>query len=160
MRRAVALGALGASLFGTAAAAGAGPSVGPVETGPLVKIRMIRYRAHDGIARRAYVLLPGWYGRGDDPPIPLVISPHGRGIGALDDAQSWGDLPDLGRFAVVCPDGQGRRLEYYSWGDPGQISDLARMPSIVRHATPWLRIARGHVFAFGGSMGGQEVLLL
>src|SRR5262249_44839282 len=37
---------------------------------------------------------------------------------------------------------------------------LARMPSIAEHALPWLRIDRHRVYAFGGSMGGQETLLL
>jgi pimeloyl-ACP methyl ester carboxylesterase len=51
-------------------------------------------------------------------------------------------------------------LENYSWGSAGQISDLARMPQIVKLTMPWVKIARGRVYAFGGSMGGQETLLL
>jgi pimeloyl-ACP methyl ester carboxylesterase len=61
---------------------------------------------------------------------------------------------------VVSPDGHGRVLARYSWGYPGQIDDLARMPRIVSRALPWLRIDRSSVYAFGGSMGGQETLLL
>jgi pimeloyl-ACP methyl ester carboxylesterase len=34
------------------------------------------------------------------------------------------------------------------------------MPQIVHHRLPWLRVERHHVYAIGGSMGGQEVLLL
>jgi pimeloyl-ACP methyl ester carboxylesterase len=34
------------------------------------------------------------------------------------------------------------------------------MPRIVRRALPWLRIAPHRVYAVGGSMGGQETLLL
>jgi pimeloyl-ACP methyl ester carboxylesterase len=34
------------------------------------------------------------------------------------------------------------------------------MPQIVRRALPWLRIAPRSTYAFGGSMGGQETLLL
>jgi poly(3-hydroxybutyrate) depolymerase len=34
------------------------------------------------------------------------------------------------------------------------------MPEIVEDALPWLRIDRHRVYAFGGSMGGQETLLL
>jgi poly(3-hydroxybutyrate) depolymerase len=127
---------------------------------PHVRVWTIRYRAHDGLLRPAYLLLPDWYGPHDHPPIPLVISPHGRGVDARENARIWGDLPARGRFAVVNPDGQGRRLELYSWGDPGQIDDLARMPAILRRALPWLRIDRRRIYAFGGSMGGQEVLLL
>ena len=122
-----------------------------------VRIIRIEYRAHDGVERSAYVVVPRWYDSGD-APLPLVISPHGRGVPALHNAAHWGPLPALGRFAVVNPDGQGRRLSLYSWGDPGQIADLARMPAIVHRALPWLRI--GRVYAVGGSMGGQETLLL
>ena len=127
---------------------------------PHVHVWTIHYRAHDGLLRPAYVVLPAWYGPRDHPPIPLVISPHGRGVDAHANARLWGDLPARGPFAVVNPEGQGRRLELYSWGDPGQIDDLARMPAILRRALPWLRIDPRRIYAFGGSMGGQETLLL
>jgi poly(3-hydroxybutyrate) depolymerase len=135
-------------------------SQGGVQARLAIRVRTIRYRAWDGKLRRAYVVLPAWYGPRNDPPIPLVISPHGRGVQAVDNVRFWGDLPAAGRFAVVNPEGQGRRLTLYSWGDPGEISDLARMPAIVARALPWLRIAPGRVYAVGGSMGGQETLLL
>jgi poly(3-hydroxybutyrate) depolymerase len=125
-----------------------------------VRVWIIHYRAHDGLVRRAYVELPAWYGPGHAPSIPLIIAPHGRGVPAKDTLRIWGDLPAVGRFAVVHPEGQGRRLTLYSWGDPGDIADLARMPQIVHRALPWLHIARRRVYAFGGSMGGQETLLL
>ena len=48
----------------------------------------------------------------------------------------------------------------YSWGWRGQISDLARMPRILEHRLPWLRIERDRIYAVGSSMGGQETLLL
>jgi pimeloyl-ACP methyl ester carboxylesterase len=48
----------------------------------------------------------------------------------------------------------------YSWGYSGQIADLASMPRVVKQALPWLRIERHKIYAFGGSMGGQEALLL
>ncbi|HEY6068891.1 MAG TPA: hypothetical protein VIU81_09340 [Gaiellaceae bacterium] len=126
----------------------------------LVRTWRITYRAHDGLSRDALVVLPRWYGPKHDPAIPLVISPHGRGATPTENARFWGNLPALGRFAVVNPEGQGARLALYSWGSPGQISDLARMPEIVRRALPWLRIAPDAVYAVGGSMGGQETLLL
>jgi len=72
----------------------------------------------------------------------------------------WGDLPGRDGFAVVNPEGQGRRLELYSWGDPGQIGDLARMPEIVERALPWVHVDPHRIYAVGGSMGGQETLLL
>jgi pimeloyl-ACP methyl ester carboxylesterase len=34
------------------------------------------------------------------------------------------------------------------------------MPAILRRTLPWLRVDRHRVYAFGGSMGGQETLLL
>jgi poly(3-hydroxybutyrate) depolymerase len=118
------------------------------------------YRAHDGLSRRAYLILPAWYGPGKHPAIPLVISPHGRGVGAHVNIRRWGGLPASGGFAVINPEGQGRKLALFSWGDPGEIRDLARMPQIAEHAFPWLQIDRRRVYAFGGSMGGQETLLL
>jgi pimeloyl-ACP methyl ester carboxylesterase len=128
--------------------------------GSAVRIWEIRYQTHDGLTRPAYVVLPRWYGPRKDPPIPLVISPHGRGVSGRANARLWANLPSLGGFAVVSPEGQGRRLERYSWGYTGQVSDLARMPAIIRGALPWLRIDRRRVYAVGGSMGGQEALLL
>jgi poly(3-hydroxybutyrate) depolymerase len=125
-----------------------------------VRVIAISYQAHDSLTRRAYVIVPADYGRADDPPLPLVISPHGRGVSAQLNIRRWGRLPALGRFAVVNPEGQGRALTLFSWGDPGEIRDLARMPDIVEHAVPWLHVDRHRVYAFGGSMGGQETLLL
>jgi dipeptidyl aminopeptidase/acylaminoacyl peptidase len=127
---------------------------------PAVRTIEISYRAHDGLMRRAYVLLPAWYGPTRHPPIPFVISPHGRGVSAEENIRRWGQLPAEGGFAVINPEGQGRALTLYSWGDPGEIRDLARMPEFAKHALPWLRIDRRRVYAFGGSMGGQETLLL
>lgn len=126
----------------------------------LVRRWTIGYRAHDGTRHVAFVVLPRWYGPLRNPPIPLVISPHGRGVEPAANARLWGNLPALGRFAVVNPEGQGTRLELLSWGNQAQIQDLARMPAFVRHALPWLRIAPHRVYAVGGSMGGQETLLL
>jgi poly(3-hydroxybutyrate) depolymerase len=120
----------------------------------------IQYIAHNGRRRDAVVLLPHGYRPGNNPSIPLVIAPHGRGhTGALN-AEFWGNIPSIGNFAVVNPDGEGRRLHRYSWGAPGQIADLARMPDIVEAALPWVNVDRSRLYAIGGSMGGQETLLL
>ena len=73
-------------------------------------------------------------------------------------ARLWGDLPGLGRFAVINPAGEGRRLHWFSWGAPGQIADLARMPAIA--TANGVNVDRHRIYAFGGSMGGQETLLL
>jgi poly(3-hydroxybutyrate) depolymerase len=127
---------------------------------PLVHIWTIHYRAHDGRVRRAFVELPAWYGPQRHPSIPMIISPHGRGMSAQANLRVWGELPALGRLAVVDPEGQGRRLALFAWGDPGDVSDLSKMPDFAERALPWLHIDRGRIYAFGGSMGGQETLLL
>jgi pimeloyl-ACP methyl ester carboxylesterase len=147
--------------FGTAATAApvAYPRV-PATHRATVHVWHIRYVAHNDARRNAYVILPAWYAPGNAHALPLVISPHGRGLTGASNVRIWGDLPARGSFAVVSPDGQGRRLPRYSWGFGGQIDDLARMPQIVRQALPWLHIDDRRVFAFGGSMGGQETLLL
>jgi pimeloyl-ACP methyl ester carboxylesterase len=133
-----------------------------VPGGPPSAVRILEfaYRAHDGLSRLAWLVVPRSYDPAHDPPIPLVISPHGRGAGGLSNALRWGDLPARGGFAVVNPEGQGRRLALYSWGAPGQIEDLARMPGLVERAFPWVRVDRRRIYAIGASMGGQETLLL
>ena len=121
----------------------------------------LRYRAHNGVRRWAVVVAPAQYGPDNPPPpLPLVISPHGRGVRARTNARLWRTLPALGDFAVVCPGGMGRRLPLHSWGWRGQIDDLARMPALLRTTRPWLRFDPERVYAVGGSMGGQETLLL
>ncbi len=126
----------------------------------LVRSVTVHYRAHDGATRAAVVVLPRWYGPNDHPAIPLVISPHGSGVQPSENARRWGNLPALGSFAVVNPEGQGARLALYSWGSPGEIQDLARMPAILHETLPWLHVDRRKIYAVGGSMGGQESLLL
>jgi poly(3-hydroxybutyrate) depolymerase len=121
----------------------------------------LRYRAHNKVLRWAVVVVPAQYGpEHPSPSLPLVISPHGRGVRARTNANLWSDLPGQGGFAVICPGGMGRRLPLHSWGWRGQIDDLARMPDILRGARPWLRIDAERTYAVGGSMGGQETLLL
>ena len=132
----------------------------PASSAGRVYVKTIQYRAHSGVRRKAYLLLPSWYRPANDPPIPLVISPHGRGVGALANTALWGALPAQGPFAVLSPQGEGRRLSRYSWGSAGQIDDLARMPAIVHRALPWVHVDQHRIYAFGGSMGGQETLLL
>ncbi len=129
--------------------------------GPAGRELTIAYRAFDGRTSHATVLLPSGYGPGRNPILPLVISPHGRGLDGTRNAGRWGDLPTRGGFAVVNPDGEGSHLSgRFSWGAAGQISDLARMPSILAQALPWLRIDPRRIYAVGGSMGGEETLLL
>lgn len=126
----------------------------------LVRTIRFSYVANGGRRREAFLVLPRWYDRRTHPPIPLVIAPHGRGISARTNLRFWGATPAFGPFALVDPDGQGRRLARYSWGWHAQIDDLARMPAIVESAVPGLRIDRSRIYAIGSSMGGQETLLL
>ena len=125
-----------------------------------VRIWTIRYRSHSGADRRAYVVLPDWYGPGNNPPLPVVVSPHGRGATGLSNAAFFDRLPAVGSFAVISPDGMGQRLKNFSYGAPGQIDDLARMPEFAAAALPWLRVDTKRIYALGSSMGGQETLLL
>jgi poly(3-hydroxybutyrate) depolymerase len=126
----------------------------------LVRTVTVPYRAWNGGGRHAVLVLPKWYGPKKHPAIPLVISPHGRGATAEANARLWGGLPAFGPFAVVNPEGQGRRLASYSWGWRGQVDDLARMPAILQKALPWFHVDKTRVYAVGSSMGGQETLLL
>src|SRR2546422_2512888 len=82
-----------------------------------VRELVIAYRASDGRTSHATVLLPRWYGSRRNPVVPLVISPHGRGLWGKTNAHLWGDLPARGGFAVVNPDGEGAHLSgRFSWG--------------------------------------------
>jgi pimeloyl-ACP methyl ester carboxylesterase len=136
------------------------PEAHSASTDEAVRVLTIHYTAHDGADRLATVLVPAWYGPENDPPLPVVISPHGRGSTGLSNATFWGDLPAIGRFVVINPDGMGRRLKRFSYGYSGQIDDLARMPSLAMQALPWLRVDPRRIYALGSSMGGQETLLL
>ena len=125
-----------------------------------VRVWTVRYRAHNGLAREAHVALPRDFGPRNNPPVPLIISPHGRGIPGLANLRFWGELPARGRFAVISPEGHGRVLPLHSWGWARQIDDLANMQYVAKATLPWLRIKPHSVYAMGGSMGGQETLLL
>src|SRR5690348_1782232 len=128
---------------------------------PKVRVWTVRYRDHTGAGGRASIVRPRDVRPGHaNARLPLVVSPHGRGIKPVDNMKLWGDLPALGRFALMCPEGQGRKLVLYSWGWRGQITDLARAREIAVETLPWLKIDRQRFFAIGGSMGGQETLLL
>lgn len=146
---------------GEALAASPPPSatrVQPLRVAP-PQVLTIDYTAHNGARREATVLLPATYRRGGDP-LPLIISPHGRGANGRSNAKFFGSTPSQGNFAVVSPDGMGRRLKDFSYGYEGQIDDLARMPEILADALPWVQIDRSRIYALGSSMGGQETLLL
>src|SRR5919197_736274 len=144
-------------LLAGAAALAAAPAV-ESQDGGAVKVLRFEYRSHTGADRTAYLVLPAWYGPDRRPRLPAVISPHGRGVDGSYNLRFWGALPARGPFALISPDGQGRRLPLYSWGYRGQVDDLARMPALARKAFPWLRTSR--FYAIGDSMGAQEALLM
>lgn len=125
-----------------------------------IRVWKIRYTSHAGTARLAYVVLPAWYGPKRNPAVPVVVSPHGRGADGRSNATFFDRLPAVGGFALISPDGMGRKLKGFSYGYTGQIDDLAKMPDLAVRALPWLRIDRTRIFALGSSMGGQETLLL
>jgi len=149
-------------LLAASAAAVRSTSVPAATTPPAAKVKIwkIHYVSHDGVSRPAYVILPASYGPGHAPALPLVISPHGRGGNGLVNAGYWGNLPAVGGFAVVNPDGMGLHTARYSFAYPGQIDDLAKMPELVTRALPWLHVDRKRIYVLGSSMGGQETLML
>ena len=84
---------LSAALFAALATAAAAPS------GTGTRWLQIRFTGPGERRDRLVVGLPSWYGPHDDPPLPLVISPHSRGLTPWQEARRWGDLP--GRFGIV-----------------------------------------------------------
>src|SRR6266446_6448582 len=75
---------------------------GPAQPLGNTEARLIHYAAHDGVRRAAWLLTPVDLG---DASVPLVTSPHGRGVGADENALLWGDLPGEGGFAVIVRSG-------------------------------------------------------
>src|SRR5262249_41894972 len=126
-----------------------------------VKPWAITYLAWDGVTpRKAIVVLPrAWGPKHHPPPLPLVISPHGRTNFALNNARGyWQNAPAAGPFALVCPDGLARARSaatdladvppnpsLFTYGNEGQIHDLARMPHIVAATLPWLELDRSRI---------------
>ena len=124
-----------------------------------VRVWTVRYRAHNGLAREAHIALPRDLGPANNPPVPLIISPHGREsrarepelLGRPARARSVrGDQPRGPRAGAAAPlvglgaaDRRSRDMQY-----------------VAKATLPWLRIRPHSVYAMGGSMGGQETLLL
>jgi pimeloyl-ACP methyl ester carboxylesterase len=127
---------------------------------PEVHVLSFGYRAWNGAYGYALVVVPAWYRKAGRPPLPLVISSHGRGGGPLAPLRRWRHLEARDGFILVAPSGQGRRFAAYSFAAPGQVSDLMRMPQLVRRAFPWIRIRRRCIYAAGSSMAGMEALML
>jgi hypothetical protein len=104
------------------------------------RVVTVRYRAHDGQGRPAYVLLPTGVRPDNAQPLPLVISPHGRGVDALVNTHLWGDLP--GQYANQSGRRAARRQRTLSATRCGARSPGARSHSpgspadLVEHRRP------------------------
>jgi hypothetical protein len=130
--------------------------------GPGARTRWVdvRFTGPGGFADSVLVGLPTWYGPEDDPPLPLVISPHSRGLTPWRAARRWGDLPGRDGVVVLEPGLHGRVIPRRSWAWPPDVAELARLPRIVSSRLPYLRYDRRRVYAAGFSMGGQEALMM
>src|SRR5262245_1077549 len=113
----------------------------------------LHFRGPGGHRDEVVVQTPAWYGPHRDPPLPVVISPHGRGCTAAGNARRWGDLPGRLGLIVLDPGISGRRLQRDSWAWPPEVDELARLPLLVQRRLPWLRFDRRRVYAAGDSMG-------
>ncbi len=146
------------AVLALAAAAATWASLGTASTG--TRRLIVRFRGPGGWHDSVLVALPAWYGPHRDPPLPLVVSPHSRGLTPSRWARRWGDLP--GRFGLIVldPGLHGRVIPRRSWAWPPDIAELARLPELVHRRLPWLRYDPHRVYAAGDSMGGQETLML
>ena len=91
--------------------------------------------------------------------IPVIISPHGRNANRLSNTKYFGNLPAIGRFAVISPDGMGRTHTSKSYGYKGQIDDLAKMPEFAEARASRGSASTGRAsMRIGSSMGGHETL--
>ena len=125
------------------------------------KVRMLSfgYRAWNGATCYALVVVPAWYRKAGRPPLPLVISSHGRGGPAQAPVRRWRDLEARDGFILVAPSGQGRRIATYSFAAAGQLSDLMRMPQLVHRAFPSIR-SGGAGLRSRVEHGAMEALML
>jgi pimeloyl-ACP methyl ester carboxylesterase len=141
-------------------AALASPGLAPPAVAAGTRRLTIHFPGPDGVRDSAVVALPSWYGPHDHPRLPLVISPHSRGITPWQQSRRWGDLPGRFRLIVVDPGLHGRIIPRRSWAWPPDIARMADLPTIVRRRIPYLRYDPDRVYAAGDSMGGQETLML
>ena len=160
MTRAAWARVLGAGLACVAATILAAASVAAPAGAAGTRRLAIHFRGPGGVRDSAVVALPSWYGPYDHPRLPLVISPHSRGITAWQQARRWGDLPGRFRLIVVDPGLHGRVIPRRSWAWPPDIAEMADLPATLRRQIPYLTYDPDRVYAAGDSMGGQEALML
>ncbi|MCP9485843.1 MAG: M23 family metallopeptidase [Gaiellaceae bacterium MAG52_C11] len=116
---------------------------------PSIRERVVRYQDADGRTHVGTLTLPGSYGAGRNPPLPLVLVPERGGKGRI-----WGDLPARAPFALLRLQGGPARV------GPEGIAALADAPDAVRRAFPWLRLSPGRIYVFGSGEGGRRALRL
>ena len=110
--------------------------------------------------RTAYVVLPAWYGTRRHPSIPVVISPHGRGVSGSYNLRFWGDVAGAGAVCRHLARRHGRRLAVLLVGLRGpDRRPRADAGASRRRRSRGCGSTRARV-RIGDSMGGQEVLLL
>lgn len=119
----------------------------------------ISFRGPEGSHDTLIVAMPAWYGPQRHPRLPLVISPHSRGVTASANARRWGGIP--GRFGLIVlnPGLHGRIIKGRSWAWPAEVSETVDLLGVVRRSIPYLRYDPDRVYAIGHSMGGQEALM-
>jgi pimeloyl-ACP methyl ester carboxylesterase len=149
-----------ATLLGAAIAFGVGAVLASPARASGTRWLRIHFSGPGGRRDSALVGLPAWYGPRDDPLLPLVVSPHSRGLTERQEARHWGDLPDRFRLIVVVPGLHGRVIPRRSWAWPPDIAEMTELPGIVHSRIPYLRFDPNRVYAAGDSMGGQETLML
>jgi dienelactone hydrolase len=138
-----------------------------------IAVCKLRYLGWNGTPVFAYAVLPlAWRQHPPSHPVPLVISPHGRNNLAVANLPYWYDMPARWGFVLVCPDGVSRYHDpadrgytgLYTYGAPGHMKDLARMPEIteavLRARGVAIRVDPARIYVAGSSMGGEETLLL
>jgi pimeloyl-ACP methyl ester carboxylesterase len=160
LTRAACVRLLGAALLCLAATTLMGASAAAPARVTATRRFAIHFLGPDGVRDTAVVALPAWYGPHDDPRLPLVISPHSRGITPWQQARRWGDLPGRFRLIVVNPGLHGRIIPRRSWAWPPDIAEMADLPATLRRRIPYLRYDANRIYAAGDSMGGQETLML
>jgi pimeloyl-ACP methyl ester carboxylesterase len=178
----VALALLGAAVTVAALALGgrsappARPEASPLEplpaNAPLTEaraLRTLRAAASDGRIRLVVGTYRTWRGnrvplyviepaRAPGERLPVIVAVHARSGGGADACEPWLAVRRLPPVVIACPDGQGRVEGRFSWGAPGQVADLVRLPGVVAADLRGV-VDPAAAFITGFSMGGQETLL-
>lgn len=112
------------------------------------------YAAWNGRVRSMLVVYP----KEPKRPLPLIVALHAATGDATCDNGFVAYADDL-QFAVACIGGQGAATRGSSYGAPGQIDDVLRVPDLVRNRADQLPLDDAQTILAGSSMGGMEALL-